>query len=142
MTRAEIIAEARKWSGVLYRRRGRSMSGIDCIGLPVMIARAFNVPHEDYPDYDDWPDPTRRILRECRKNLTFVPRPLARLPGLVGVFAETKFPGHMGIFSDIAGQTHVIHARIDRRRVVEQLYRPQDPELRLVALFAFPGMED
>lgn len=141
MTRDEVVREARSWLGVPYRERGRSRIGIDCIGLLVVVGQAFQVPHVDHADYGAWPDPHHRILRVLGQYLDRAPVD-GPLPGTIGVFAEGRLPGHVGFFSEQHGHTHLIHARTGGP-VTEQQYRPLGPRraFRLVALFAFPGLE-
>jgi cell wall-associated NlpC family hydrolase len=147
MTRAEVVSEARNWVGVPYRKKGRTASGIDCLGLLVVVARVFNVPHVDHHDYSDWPDPMYRILRELEKHLN--PAPLTGpLPGTIGVFNQRILPAHVGIFSTLNGVTHLIHAHLDEDRVLEQPWRARTPAtrsgapIRLLRVFVFPGLED
>lgn len=141
MTRDDVMQEARKWLGTPYRQKGRGPDGLDCIGLLVVIGRAFNVPHEDYLDYADWPAQDYLILRIMHRFLRFVP-PGGNKAGLIGIFTERRLPGHVGIFTTKHYQDHIIHARMDSRRVTEQAMSslPQG-ELRLIATFAFPELE-
>lgn len=141
MRRAEIALAAREWVDVPYRKRGRSPQGIDCIGLVVMLGRRFEIPHVDEPYYTDWPDPERRLLRVFTTYLRRAPVH-SPLLGTVGIFAGNILPCHTGVFSELHGQPHVIHARLDLNRVIEQAWRPGDGEGRLVARFMFPGLED
>jgi len=140
MTREDVQAEARKWLDVPYRKRGRSSGGIDCIGLLVVVGRAFAVPHEEH-EYSDWPNPDHMALRVLGRYLTPLP-PSTPLPGLVGVFAERRLPGHIGFFTEKHGAPHLLHARI-RPGVVSEESWSQVPhgELRLIGLFGFPGLE-
>jgi hypothetical protein len=144
MTREEVVAEARSWVGTPYRRRGRTPSGIDCLGLLIVVARAFSVPHIDHTDYGDWPDPQRRILREFDQRLKIMPAN-GRLAGGIGVFNQRaiRLPAHVGIFGEKDSVPAIIHARIDVSEVVEEIYRPRDPltDLRLIRLYAFPDLE-
>lgn len=140
MTPDEIVAAARTWLDVPYLKRGRSRAGIDCIGLIVMQAIHWALPHHDEPHYSDWPDPRRRMLRIYAR---YMVRAQAGDPlkGTVGVFAGNILPCHTGLFSESHGKPHVIHARVDVGRVVEHEWRPNDGEGRLVARFMFPGLE-
>lgn len=142
MTRAEIIAEARKWLGTPYRPRGRSARGLDCLGLLVKLGEAFAVPHVDTQDYSLWPAGDHRILHTFDRFLVRMP-PDSRLPGLVGVFAERRLPGHCGVFSTKHDADHLIHARIRPGRIMEEPWALlRRGELRLIGLFAMPGLED
>jgi hypothetical protein len=142
MTPDEVVAEARTWIGVPYRKRGRSRTaGVDCLGLLVMVGIHFNVPHRDEPNYSDWPDPSYRILRTLDRYLKIVPG--EPHPGMVGVFANSRLPGHTGFFSELHGSLHVIHARMDVRKVAEHEFRQGRffTDARLIRVYAFPDLE-
>ena len=140
MTRDDIQAEARKWLHVKFVQRGRSREGVDCIGLVVMIGRAFNVPYEDITDYSLWPRQDRLLMKKAGEYLPYLP-PSTPLPGTVGMFSERTLPCHVGIFSLKRGAVHLIHARIDPGCVIEEPWQhvPRD-RLRLIAVFGWPGL--
>jgi hypothetical protein len=141
MTRLEVQAEARKWLRTPYKQRGRGPDGVDCIGFLVMVGRAFNVPHEDMLDYSNWPSQDHLILRVFGKYLTHHPM-TTPLPGLIGAFAEARLPCHVGIFSELYGRPHLIHARIVPHFVTEESWEQMPRrQLRLIGLFGFPGLE-
>jgi cell wall-associated NlpC family hydrolase len=143
MTRDQIVAEARKWDGVRYRDQGRSMRGVDCLGLLVMIGRALAVPHVDEPGYKSTPSADLLILRRLSQDLIPIAYTDTPLPGTVGVFAEARLPGHVGIFTVKHGMLHLVHARMIPARVVEEPWNAVlKDSLRLIGLFAFPGVED
>jgi hypothetical protein len=143
MTRADVVAEARRWLGVKFRPKGRSRAGVDCIGLLVMVGRAFAVAHVDQQHYTDWPDPQREMLRQFDRFLERRPADQS-WEGTVGVFAQTRLPCHTGIFSLQHGVPHVIHARANMRVVLEEPHNldPTPRAMRLVALYGFPGLVD
>lgn len=142
MTRAEVVAEARSWLGVSFRPKGRSRRGVDCIGLLVVVGQAFAVAHVDQQHYTDWPDPTRRILTELDRFLERRPSE-EDWDGTIGVFTtHQSLPGHVGIFSTRHNAPHLIHARMQQRVVLEQVF-DNDPRTRstqLVARYGFPGL--
>jgi hypothetical protein len=141
MTRDEIITEARKYMFVPHIERGRSMRGLDCLGLGVVVAKHFNVPHEDMPDYSHQPHPRRLVLTVLRKWLK--PMPLTgNLTGCIGVFAMVKFPCHIGFFSWKEHRQHIVHVRMDCG-VAEEPYNPDvlRAPLRVIEVMAFPEME-
>lgn len=138
MTRAQIVSEARRWIGTRYRHKGRSATGLDCVGLLVVVARALGVPHDDDQHYIDWPDPQRRLIAvlDCYMD---VASPLSAWPGSIGLFTQDRLPGHCGIFATAHGAPHVIHAHIRRRGVVEEPY--PTGEMRLVRRYQLRGVE-
>jgi hypothetical protein len=141
MTRDDIVAEARRWIGTPYRQKGRSARGLDCLGLLVMLGRAFDIAHVDAQDYSNWPREDLLVLRVLATHLTPLPIQTERLAGCIGAFAERRLPGHVGVFSEQAGVVHLIHARTAPPMVVEEAWpNIRRTELRLIGLFALPGM--
>jgi cell wall-associated NlpC family hydrolase len=140
LTADDIVAEARAWLGTPYRPRGRSRTGLDCLGLLVMIGRRFEVPHEDQFDYSNWPRSDLLIIKTLGKHLVGVIPP-APAPGLVGCFASHgRLPHHTGVFSRQHGALHLIHACIHPPHLVEDAWASAQQDMRLIGVFAFPGM--
>jgi hypothetical protein len=156
MTRDDIVREARSWINTPWRHEGRDRHGIDCAGLLVMLARAFNLSHDDIRGYARQPTGTG-FLEHLRRHLD--PAPLdGDLTGLVGIFSQKKFPCHTGIFSYLHGQPHLINARADRPRaqsarhralrvelqgcVVEERFIDGCDGLNLIGVGRLPGMSD
>ena len=142
MTRDQVQEIARGWLGVPFRDRGRSRSGVDCIGLLCVIADAIQIPYQDVPGYSIQPSRERLILTYFDKYL--IPLKMDYpWPGTIGVFAGAILPAHVGLFSWKHGQLHLIHARKDCNKVIEQPFSIDDrSEGRVVARYAFPGLED
>lgn len=138
MTRDEIVAEARTWMDVPWRHQGRSRDGIDCVGLLSAVGKAFGVPHSDisaYPRQAVSPK-LRNLLRSYLNPMPFT----ANKVGMVGVFRDSIFPCHVGILSWKHNRLHVIHARADAGKVIEEAF--SDERFNLVEVLAFPGLED
>lgn len=140
MTRQDIIDEARKWLGVPWRHQGRTRRGVDCVGLVVMVGQALNIPHEDRTDYGREPA-EHTLIDHMRKYLSPVPG-LAINPGIVAVFRQSRYPCHVGIFSEINGVIHVINSRADARKVIEEPFVDGRHGLSLLHLLSFPGLDD
>lgn len=143
MTRDEVVTEARRWLHVPYLQRGRSRRGLDCLGLGVVVAQHFNVPHEDIPDYSDQPHPRRLLLQQLRRYLQPMPQN-GDLTGCIGVFVMVAMPCHVGFFTWQKNRVHVLHARLGAG-VVEEAYEPSQPgerrtEFRMIDALAFPGL--
>lgn len=51
MKASEIITTAREFVGVPFRHQGRSKSGIDCVGLPVVVASLHGLKPRDVSGY-------------------------------------------------------------------------------------------
>ena len=141
MTRDEIIFQARQWLYVPFVHRGRTERGLDCLGLGIVVAKYFGVPHEDMPDYSHQPHPRRLVLTTMRKWLK--PMPITgNLTGCIGVFAQVKLPCHVGFFTMKEYRPHILHVRIDAG-VAEEPYddNPVTRSLRAIDVLAFPDME-
>jgi cell wall-associated NlpC family hydrolase len=140
MTRDEVVTEARQWLSVPYRHKGRSRTGLDCIGLLVVVGRALGVPHEDRTDYTDYPTAERVIQNVMDRYLELAPAASA-WPGSIGLFADERLPCHCGLFSLQHGRVHLIHAMLRRRVVLEEPWL-NGRGFRLIRRYQFPGLAD
>jgi hypothetical protein len=71
-TRAAFVEEARKYLGVRWQHQGRSILGVDCVGLLVMPAIALGVltAEQDVRDYgrqQDGQELTRLLHQHCHR---------------------------------------------------------------------------
>jgi len=140
MKRADVVAEARSWLAVPWVHQGRTRSGVDCIGLVVVVGRTFEVPHEDRVDYARVPI-GNAMLNHLRRFLTPVSGVLTP-DGTVGIFRQSVYGCHVGIFSTINGVPHIIHSRADRKKVVEERFKDGELGMNLLEVLAFPGLEE
>jgi len=137
VTPAEISAEARSWLGVQWRHQGRNRAGVDCVGLLIQVGAAFGIACEDMKGYAREPHDTT-FLHHLRKYLT--PAPAGDTSeGTVGIFRQSRFPCHVGIFSEKNGYVTLINARADHGLVVEELFQDNSNSLHLVECRRFPG---
>lgn len=139
--RADIVTVARKYIGVSWRNKGRSnVNGVDCIGLPVVIAVELGLPHDPSTDYPHRPNGTfisriRRFLPEKRVT--------DAKDGDILVFAEGNDPCHAGIRTTYSGQPAVIHSHAGRRKVLEETLESAKSLIgRPMYCFEFRGIED
>jgi len=141
MTREEVVTEARKWLGKPWVHQGRGegpTSAVDCIGLVQRVGHSMGVHYEDMLGYSRTPDGVL-FLKHMRKFL-HPADPKGNLVGTVGVFLQARYPLHTGIFSSLNGATHLINARANIRKVVEEPWIPGNGFI-LVEVLAFPGLE-
>lgn len=133
-TREQFVAEARTWIGTPYQHQGR-LKGIacDCIGLVIGTAQALGLTDYEITDYGRRPDGRLRPVMETQ--LEMIPLIEAQAADVV-LFAWASHPLHVGILSD---PTHVIHAYLPNRRVVENI---MDARWRsqIVAAYHVPGV--
>lgn len=133
-TRDEFVNEARSWIGTPYQHQGR-IKGVacDCIGLVIGTARALGLTEYDIDGYGTRPDGNLRPVMETQ--LESVPLDTVQ-PGDVVLFAWASHPLHVGILSDAS---HVIHAYLPNRRVVENIIDKRW-RAQIVAAYHVPGV--
>lgn len=134
-----VIEEARGWVGTPFRHQGRSRDGVDCVGVLVVVARALGIPHVDRVDYGKFPV-GNELVSHLRSNL-LLPSAPGKFPGQVALFREQHFPCHVGLLSWLHGTLHVIHARADRRKVVEEPVYATERKALILRTFDLPGVE-
>lgn len=117
VTSAQVIDAARTWVGVPFRHQGRARSGIDCLGLPIVVLQQLGVlpPRFEITNYGRLPSEALAagITRYC------TPAPKAAIPGTLIAIAWAKLASHVAICT---GPT-LIHAYERIGGVVEHGYR-------------------
>ena len=143
MKRTEIVETARTWLGTPYRHQAsRRGVGTDCLGLLRGVWREMigEEPERAPPYTPDWAELSGRdtLLEAARSHLCEIPAGAA-MPGDVLLFRmDLGVPAkHCAI---ITGSDRIIHAYWGRA-VVETRLVPWWRR-RIVAAFAFPGIED
>lgn len=117
VTGADVVAEARRWLGTLWRHQARLRGvGVDCGGLVVCVAQALGLPVEDHPPgYARLPDGVSLracVERQCTRIATLE-------PGAVLLMRWADAPQHLAIVSTLSEGFGMIHAWAGIRRVVE-----------------------
>lgn len=143
ITRAQIIACARTWLGTPFRHQGRRKgSGIDCVGLPLMVMAELGLIdlREEYANYSSQPVGTL-VLDECRRRL--IEKPLAEMsPGDVVCLRAPTVPCHVGIVTYLNGGLGLIHAYAGGARCVVEHILDGKWRRRIAAVFNVPGVTD
>ncbi len=119
ISRADIVAEARRWNGTPYHDQGRLWQvGCDCLGLVFKVGEVFGLLTKDYNDYHPQPDGFTLEAR-CEEHLTRAAG--EPQPGDVGLFwmAKRSWPQHLGIFCERDGLLAVVHAHQRFGKVTE-----------------------
>jgi hypothetical protein len=139
VTRADIIAEARSWTGTPWRHQGR-LKGIatDCVGFAIMVPVALGLmPAEAalITRYSRHPDPEllKKYLREyC--DLT------DRLIGgnLLLLCRRRNIPQHVAI---LTSSSSMIHA-IDERRGVREHGLDQRWRSAIAGIYSYRGISE
>lgn len=143
MTRAQIVAEARRWIGTPYQHQASLIGvGADCLGLVRGVWRACIGPEPEAtgPYSPDWAEATgqERLLEAGLKYFTPVALN-AEKPGDVLLFRwrENLPAKHLAI---LTAPGFMVHAH-DGASVAEVSLGPWW-QRRLAFAFAFPGLSD
>lgn len=142
LTRNSIVEEARTYIDVPFKHQGRLRSGIDCIGLVILVAKHFGIVEQEFED-TNYP-------RRSPHSQAFIDRFKAKLiqkpnnkmqPGDVVILKADIFPCHCGIIGERNGELTVIHAYAARRKVLEEYFLASEWDKQHVATFEFPGIK-
>ncbi len=126
ITADELVISARSLCGVPWKHRGRSINGLDCIGMVLLAARKAGLDLHLQTGVRDRRDYSRRAQPEMldivRRACTQIERP-EHGALLLFQFEGDEHPRHFGIFTNAAT---LIHAECrTRKRVIEHGYRAQ-----------------
>lgn len=116
VTREDVVAEARKYLGVRWVHQGRASVGLDCAGLLIRVHQGLALPVADMKGYRRSSESVA-FLNHIRRQTTLAEAPA---PGHIGMFAESTFACHTGIFSEKNGVLHLIHAKLSAGKVIEE----------------------
>lgn len=107
-----IIEEARKWRGTPYKNQGRDVSGIDCGGLVLVVARALGLTNLEYLGYSNSPDGEtfERLLAE---NAEEIEKYSLQIGDIVAC-DYGKGVQHIAFATEIVPRLKVIHAKRPR----------------------------
>lgn len=127
--RDEIVAHTRRYIDVPFVHQGRGESGVDCLGLLLMVAQkaarrfeAQQVTEIDVPTYGYRPD---TVLLKQKLDRFLVPIPAKELmPADVVLLKVNGSPQHLAIICDypMEGELGMIHAYAPARAVIEHRY--------------------
>jgi cell wall-associated NlpC family hydrolase len=131
---------AMKYVGVPFRHRGRSIRGVDCIGLIICAARDTGYDEGiKYKRLVYGREPTDALLQEALKE--HFGDPVDRPPQLGDVILmrlrHMKEPSHVGIIAPHPHGLGVIHAYGEIRKVVLQRINSSMRE-RIVGVYEWP----
>ena len=127
--RHAIVACARQLIGVRFAPQGRSVSGLDCLGLLLATATRAGLRFEQKPvasldvvSYGMRPD---TALLQAKLDHFLMPIPPVKIePADILLLRIGGLPQHLAIVSDypMAGEFGMIHAYAPARKVVEHRY--------------------
>lgn len=134
--RSAIVDAARGYLGVRWHHQGRTRAGLDCIGLVIRVAHDLGLTDYDFTAYDRRPSGDT-LRTQMAQQLRLLRGGEPHRAGDVLLFSFAATPMHTAI----ATGNGMVHAFANMRRVVE--HRVDDLwRSRLVAAYAFPGVED
>jgi hypothetical protein len=140
MTRDEIEIEGRRYleGPTPWTHRGRTIMGVDCIGLVCGVGDAFDVPYEDIDGYSRNPD--GRFVAHVMKFMTYRnPQTLAK--GCAVVLRDQHQPCHIGLITVKYDRFYLLHASLQKRKVVEEEW-DDFWKAKFRCALDFPGVED
>ena len=122
----EIVQVANELVGLRYRHHGRGEGTIDCVGVPIYIAKKLGISDWDTKDYGPRPalHEFNRLIRET--GATRIPMNELSHGDMVQVSWEGTPPVHVGIVEvDERGQMWMIHAFLLHRKVSRDVVTPR-----------------
>ena len=132
VTPQQVIAEARGWLGVPFRHQGRARSGIDCVGLPIVVGQALGIFSRRLEVANYGRLPSAELVERLMQHCVRLPSPV---PGSLVAIAWTRTAAHVALCT---GDT-LVHAYESVGRVVEHGYRGRWIRLTHSA-WALPGV--
>jgi len=136
MTRDQIAAAALAYRGAPWRHLGRSITGMDCIGLVIAVARDVGAKPADFDlHYDRRPDGTMAGLLRQHLQPVSVRRATT---GTVVVIAAGLVGHHVGIMLDSERFIHAVNNRGVIVDVFDHNWRQRIS--RVSAAYDFPGV--
>lgn len=125
VTRDAVIEQARHLVGVPFMHQGRSIHGVDCIGVMTLAVTNAGLDPEAVTGLKDTRDYDRMTTSEMLDKMSRVcERVRESEPGCLVLFRFPleRHPQHFGILTK---EGTVIHADIKQGKVVEHGYRGQ-----------------
>ena len=118
-TRSRIVEEARTFVGTKWKHMGRTKTGIDCVGLVIVVGR--NLGLHDYPD--DVAYTRQSVGSDLLKPFIKYGERVSNLNDLkdgdILIMKDAFFPHHVGLLASNGDMKTLIHACVHRGKVVE-----------------------
>jgi cell wall-associated NlpC family hydrolase len=140
IARAAVLAEARKHAkdGVRWEHMGRTVHGLDCVGLIVIVCATLGISDYDLDTYPREPKSSEFLDHFTKGGGTRIPINAA-LPGDLMLFREGRYPCHVAFLSERDGLATIIHAHATRRMVLEEVLI-REWLVKRVAAVRLPGV--
>lgn len=137
VTTRQVVDEARLWVGVPYRHQGRSRSGVDCVGLIIVVMTGLGImpdgvrPPANYTRRPKDGALERQVVGSCVKLTELEVGCLILMR-----WAPKSPPSHCAIYTG----ENIVHAHGGNSKVVEHGYRAKWPGLAH-SFWRLPGVE-
>jgi cell wall-associated NlpC family hydrolase len=133
-TGADVVAEARRWLETPFMHQGRVLGvGVDCVGVPIMVAQARGLSDFDIQAYGRQPNGSQmRAFLDA--NMDRVPMTDSAVGDLLLMRIE-RDPQHLAILTDKG----ILHAHASVGRCVEHGIDDRWRR-RIIAVYRFRGL--
>lgn len=102
----DVVAAARELVGTPYHHQGRKPGvGLDCIGVPIEVARKVGIAVHDFKGYGAIPQP-EVLLQKIAENCTEITLEQAQPGNLLCFKSGMTHPSHFGILLDDGAFVH------------------------------------
>lgn len=133
-----ISEAAEKYIGVPFRHQGRTMAGLDCVGLVILAAR--DVGYNDYVEFAYGREPRQdRLQKTLREHIG---EPLDRPPRVNDIvllrLPHSRAPSHVGIICEHPHGLGIIHAYGEIGMVKKQRFS-QSMADRVAGVYEWPA---
>lgn len=118
VSRQYIVDFARSFKGTPYKHQGRSVNGIDCVGILVLLGNELDVYHESERRYSRNPK-SFGIKQEMEKILVKIDKKDIKY-GDILLFRMITDPQHVGVVTEYSEQSFgIVHCYQSVGKVVE-----------------------
>lgn len=131
--RTNIIREARLFIGTPFKHQGRTIEGMDCVGLIIAVGHNLGLVNVDFTAYERSPQPGE-FLDAISKYLV---RTSEQKPGNILVLSLPLYPSHLAFYTK---ENTIVHASSSRGRVIENRLS-KDWMGRIKSMWTFPGVD-
>jgi cell wall-associated NlpC family hydrolase len=138
-TAADVVAAARSLMGRPWAHQGRTLAGMDCLGMLALVGDQVGLHVDEVPAYGRVPD-GRQLQAGLRRHLMPEPARTPPMPGHMVLLRVGLNPHHVGV---IAGYRHgglsLIHSNAKAGGVTEHRLTPAWAAA-IVELYRVPGV--